>query len=64
MDGLDVLHVFSLCSGLKLNQKKTEVLWLGSNRNNPVALPGIQLNSKPIKILGIHLFISLTTKLR
>jgi len=36
-----------------LNREKTEVLWLGSKRNNPGNLPDLKFKSKPIKILGI-----------
>ena len=49
-----VSHVFSLCSGLKLNKKKTETLWLGNKRDTGQALPGIILSDKLIKILGIY----------
>ena len=49
-----MLHDFSLCSGLKLNKKKTEILWLRNKRDTGQALPRIILSDKPKKILGIY----------
>ena len=48
------LHNFGTCSGLKLNNEKTEALWLGSDRMN-INPPDVCIKNfnKPIKILGI-----------
>ena len=53
---LDTLERFGTCSGLKLNNNKTEALWLGDNSNNG-QLPNIDEDkvNKPMKILGILL---------
>jgi len=37
-----------------LNKEKTELLWLGSKRNNPDNLPDLKFKNKQIKILGIY----------
>ena len=52
---LDTLERFGTCSGLKLNNDKTEALWLGDNSNNG-QLPNIDEDkvNKPMKILGIY----------
>ena len=46
---------FGTCSGLKLNDDKTEALWLGDNAING-QLPNIDVDkvNKPMKILGIY----------
>ena len=47
-----VINNFGYISGLKLNEEKTEVYWLGSLHNSPEDL-GIDNVNKPMKILGI-----------
>ena len=45
--------IFEKCSGLKVNYKKTEAMWIGSSRNNtetPLALKW----RKTAKALGVH----------
>ena len=43
---------FGICSGLKLNTEKTEVLWLGKYHDNPPHV-NIEKIDKPMKILGV-----------
>ena len=46
---------FQAVSGLKLNESKTEAMWLGPNEPN-FKLPGkIKWSKEPIKVLGIYL---------
>ena len=49
----NILDGFGICSGLKLNAKKTEALCLGSNHDNPPYID-IEKVNKSIKILGVH----------
>ena len=50
---------FTICSGLKLYIEKTEIIPLGNlirNTNNiilPESLAGIQINTGPLKALGV-----------
>jgi len=46
------MRLFGECSGLKLNDEKTEAYWLGSSHNCEEPL-SIETVNKPIKILGI-----------
>ena len=48
-----LLDQFEKCSGLKVNDTKTEAMWIGSSRNNtesPLALKW----RKTVKTLGVH----------
>ena len=47
-----VINNFGYISGLKLNEEKREVYWLGSLHNSPEDL-GIDNVNKPMEILGI-----------
>ena len=42
---LELLDLFKICSGLKLNQRKSEAMWLGRN--------AVQSPQRPISALGI-----------
>ena len=48
-----LLDRFGEISGLKLNEEKTEVYWLGSFHDSPEDI-GIDKVNKPMKILGIY----------
>ena len=50
---LDLLSVFKDLSGLEINIQKTEVMYLGSLRNNLENNEGITLKNQ-LKILGVH----------
>ena len=65
---LDVIGKFSKISGLRLNNKKTEALWIGSKaRNQDIMFPekGFRWQHLKIKTLGVWLSIEpeLTVKL-
>ena len=49
----DVLKAFSKDSGLKVNIKKSEGMWLGTEKNNNSEPFGIKWPNTPIKALGI-----------
>ena len=43
----DLLSLFEKCSGLKINQTKSEMLWLGSSRHR-------KMSGEPVYALGMH----------
>ena len=52
--GLNIVEEFGTVSGLKLNIRKTEGLWLGRGRNRNDKLGEIKWENSSIKALGIH----------
>ena len=50
---MDLLTRFHLISGLQINKKKTEAMWLGSNRSGQKEQLDIKGVDEPLKILGI-----------
>ena len=50
---LELLDLCKVCSGLKLNQSKSEAMWLGRNANRTDTLFGVQWPQRPISALGI-----------
>ena len=52
--GLSIVEEFGDVSGLKLNIKKTEGLWLGRGRNRNDTLGNIKWPNNNIKALGIY----------
>ena len=48
----DLLSVFERCSGLKLNQTKSEMLWLGSMHYRKDTIFDLQMSGEPA--LGVH----------
>ena len=54
-ESMSVLGKFGDISGLKLNRKKTEALWIGSLKNNKTKPLEINVSTDPIKILGTHM---------
>ena len=42
------------CSGLKINQAKSEMLWLGSMRHRKDAIGNLQISDDPVYALGVH----------
>ena len=42
------------CSGLKLNQTTSEMLWLGSMRNRKDTMHDLQLSAEPVYAIGAH----------
>ena len=50
----DLLSLFKRCSGLKLNQTKSEKLWLGSVRHRKDSILDLQMSGEPVYVLGVH----------
>jgi len=50
----DLLSLFERYSGLKLNQTKSEMLWLGSMRHRKDTILDLQMSGEPIYVLGVH----------
>ena len=48
-----LLENFEKCSGLKVNQRKTEAMWLGASRNDNASPLGLKWK-KCVKALGIY----------
>ena len=51
---LDFLSLFEKCSGLKLNQTKSEMVWLGSMHHRKDTIVKLQMSSEPDYVLGVH----------
>ncbi|KAL9954593.1 hypothetical protein ACROYT_G042155 [Oculina patagonica] len=49
-----VLDLFKNISGLKINNTKTEGMWIGSSKENKAQPFGIKWPSEPIKALGVY----------
>jgi len=50
----DLLSLFEKCSGLNINQAKSEMLWLGSMRHRKDAICNLQISDDPVYALGVH----------
>ena len=50
----DLLSLFERCSGLKLNQTKSEMLWLGSMHYRKDTIFDLQMSGEPVYALGVH----------
>ena len=46
--------LFESCSGLKINQTKSEMLWLGSMRYRKDTILNLRMDSEPVYALGVH----------
>ena len=59
-DSESILHLFELlsqfekCSGLRINESKSELLWLGSDRFRKDKIHNLKLNEEPILALGVY----------
>ena len=49
-----LLSQFESCSGLKINQSKSELLWLGSLRHRKDTFQSLRMNEEPIYALGVY----------
>ena len=50
----ELLDVFKDVSGLKINCKKTEGMWIGASKENKTKPFGIKWPTEPIKALGLY----------
>ena len=51
---------FETCSGLGLNKSKTEIMWIGSTKENKIKPCGIKYKTEPIKTLGVWVGTDMT----
>ena len=49
-----LLNQFENCSGLKINQSKSELLWLGSLRHRKDSVLSLKCSDEPIYALGVY----------
>lgn len=49
----EILNLFEIISGLRINCSKTEGMWIGSLRNHKAKPFGIKWPDEPIKALGV-----------
>jgi len=50
----DMLSLFEKYSGLKINQVKSEMLWLGSRRHRKDIICSLQISDDPVYALGVQ----------
>ena len=50
----ELLGLFERCSGLKINESKSELLWLGSWRHRKDKILNLQISEEPVYALGVH----------
>ena len=50
----DLLQQFETCSGLRVNQSKSEILWLGSLHQRKDAILILKLRDEPVYALGVY----------
>ena len=50
----ELLGIFERCSGLKINESKSELLWLGSWRHRKDKISNLQISEEPVYALGVH----------
>ena len=48
-EALSLLEIFGTYSGLQLNKEKTEIIWIGSNKNNQKKPCNIKFKTTPVK---------------
>ena len=54
MQLFELLGLFERCSGLKINESKSELLWLGSWRHRKDKILNLQISEEPVYALGVH----------
>ena len=50
----EFLGLFERCFGLKINQSKSNLLWLGSWRHRKDKISNTQISEQPVYALGVH----------
>ena len=50
----ELLSQFEKCSGLRINESKSELLWLGSSRFCKDNILNLNLREEPILALGVY----------
>ena len=54
-ENMKIISEFNAISGLKLNEKKTKAMWIGSAKNNKTKPLGFESHHEPVKSLGVNL---------
>ena len=54
MQLFELLGLFKRCSGLKINESKSELLWLGSWRHKKDKILNLQISEEPVYALDVH----------
>ena len=54
MQLFELLGLFERCSGLKINESKSELLWLGSWRHRRDKILNLLIIEEPVYALGVH----------
>ena len=54
MQLFELLGLFERCSGLKINESKPELLWLGSWRHRKDKISNLQISEEAVYALGVH----------
>ena len=49
-----LLQQFENCSGLRINQSKSEILWLGSLSQRKDSILNLKLSDETVYTLGVH----------
>ena len=60
MQLFELLGLFERCSGLKINESKSELLWLDSWRYRKGKILNSQISEEPVYALGVHLRTKVT----
>ena len=50
----DLLQQFENCSGLRINQSKSEILWLGSLRQRNDSILKLKVSDETVYALGVY----------
>ena len=50
----ELIGLFERCSGLKINESKSELLWLGSWCHRKDKILDLQISEEPVYALGVH----------
>ena len=50
----DLLQLFENCFGLRINQCKSEILWLGSLRQRKDSILNLKLSDETVYALGVY----------
>ena len=54
MQLFELLGLFERCSGLKINEWKSKLLWLGSWRHREDNISNLQIREEPVYVFGVH----------
>ena len=64
MQLFELLGLFERCSGLKINESKSGLLWLGSWRHRKDKILNLQISEELVYALGVHFAYERDTNLQ